>query len=85
MDRSALRELLDREGVDRRAYGLDGPAGLLVEDREERYFLEETPSGWMVFYWERGLRRGEESFASEDEACRHLLDLLLCDPTTRIS
>lgn len=83
MDRSALRELLDRESVDRRAYVLDGPAGLRVEDREERYFLEKTPSGWLVFYWERGLRRGEESFGSEGEACRYLLDLLLRDPTTR--
>jgi hypothetical protein len=40
--------------IDPRAYGLDGPAGLPVEDREERYFLEETLSGWLVYYWERG-------------------------------
>jgi hypothetical protein len=84
MDRSSLRELLDRERIDPRAYGLDGPAGLPVEDREERYFLEEKPSGWPVYYWERGLRSGDRSFDSEDEACRHLLDLLLGDSTTRI-
>jgi hypothetical protein len=85
MDRSSLREFLDRERIDPRAYGLNDPAGLPVEDREERYFLEETPSGWSVYYWERGLRSGEQSFDSEDEACRHLLDLLLRDSTTRIT
>jgi len=68
-----------------RVYGLDGPAGLPVEDREERYFLEETLSGWSVYYWARGLRSGEQSFGSEDEARRHLLDLLLGDSTTRIT
>jgi hypothetical protein len=84
MDRSSLRELLDRERIDPRAYGLDGPAGLPVEDREERYFLEETLSGWSVYYWERGLRGAERSFDNEDEACRHLLGLLLGDSTTRV-
>jgi hypothetical protein len=84
MDRSSLREFLDRERVDPRAYGLDGVAGLPVEDREERYFLEELPSGWSVYYWERGLRSGEQSFDDEDEACRHLLDLILRDATTRM-
>jgi hypothetical protein len=46
--------------------------------------MEETSSGWSVYYWERGLRSGEQAFGSEDEACRHLLDLLLRDSTTRI-
>jgi hypothetical protein len=84
MDRSSLREVLDRERIDPRCHGLDGPAGLPVEDREERYFMEETSSGWSAYYWERGFRSGEQAFGSEDEACRHLLDLLLRDSTTRI-
>jgi hypothetical protein len=84
MDRASLRDLLNRERIDPRAYGLDGSAGLPVADREERYFMEETTSGWSVYYWERGLRSGEQVFGSEDEACRHLLDLLLRDSTTRI-
>ena len=46
MDRSSLRDLLDRERIDPRAYGLDGPAALRAEDREERYFLEESPPSW---------------------------------------
>jgi hypothetical protein len=85
MDRTSLREFLDRERIDSRAFGLDGPAGLPVEDREERYFLEETPAGWSVYHWERGLCGGEQPFESEDEACRHLLDLLLRDSTTRLA
>jgi hypothetical protein len=84
MDRSALRQFLDREQVDPRSYGLDGASGVPVQDREERYFLEEVPSGWSVYYWERGLRSGEQSFDTEDEACNRLLDLLLRDRTTRM-
>lgn len=85
MDRSALRQFLDREQVDSRSYGLDGASDVSAQDREERYFLEEGPSGWSVYYWERGLRSGEQSFGTEDEACNHLLDLLLRDRTTRMN
>jgi hypothetical protein len=84
MNRSSLPEFLDREQIDPRSYGLDGASGLPIQDREERYFLEEGPSGWSVYYWERGLRSGEQSFDTEDEACQHLLDLLLRDRTTRM-
>lgn len=84
MDRSTLRQFLDREQVDPRSYGLDGASGVPVQDREERYFFEELPSGWSVYYWERGLRSGEQSFDTEDEACNRLLDLLLRDRTTRM-
>ncbi len=84
MDRSSLRQFLEREHIDPRSYGLEGASGLPVRDREERYFLEQGPSGWSVYYWERGLRSGEQSFDTEDEACRHLLDLLLRDRTTRM-
>jgi hypothetical protein len=84
MDRLSLREFLDRELIDPRSYGLDGAEGLPAEDREERYFLEKDSSGWSVYYWERGLRSGKQVFGSEDEACRHLLDMLLRDSTTRM-
>jgi hypothetical protein len=75
---------LDREQIDPRSYELDGVSGLSIEDREERYFLEEGPSGWSVCYWERRLRSGEQSFVTENEACDHLLELLLRDRTTRM-
>lgn len=84
MDRASLREFLGRERIDPRFYGLDGPAGLPVEDREERYFMDRNSSGWAVYYWERGIHREEQFFGSENEACRYLLDLLLRDSTTRI-
>jgi len=84
MDRSSLRQFLDREQIDPRSYGLEGASGLPIQDREERYFIEQGPSGWSVYYWERGLRSGEQSFDTEDEACSHLLDLLLRDRTTRM-
>jgi hypothetical protein len=84
MDRSSLRQFLDREQIDPRSYGLEGASGLPVQDREERYFIEQGPAGWSVYYWERGLRSGEQSFDTEDEACHHLLDLLLRDRSTRM-
>jgi hypothetical protein len=84
MDRSSLRKFLDRERIDPRSYGLDGPSGLRAGDRDERYSMEATSSGWVVYYSERGLRSGELAFDSEDEACRHVLDLLLRDDTNRL-
>ena len=84
MDREALRILLDRESVNPNSYGLEGADGLPVQEREERYFMEHTASGWSVYYSERGLRSGEQSFTTEEAACQHLLDLLLRDRTTRM-
>jgi hypothetical protein len=77
MDISLLRRVLDVEGVDPDAYSLTGGAP------SETYVLEPGPGRWSVFYSERGLRTGEAVFHTEDDACRHLLDLLLRDPTTR--
>ena len=78
MDREALRELLDQENIDPAAYDIDYQA---VAD--EAYVLEPSDGSFAVFYSERGLRRGERRFDTEDQACHHLLDLLLRDPTTR--
>lgn len=77
MDRASLRELLDRENVDPDAYSFEGGTP------DDTYVVEQTAGNWAVYYCERGLRIGERIFASEDEACRHLLDLLLRDRTTR--
>lgn len=49
----------------------------------EAYVLEPGPPRWSVYYSERGLRTGEAVFDSENEACSHLLELLLRDLTTR--
>jgi hypothetical protein len=77
MDRASLRELLDRENVDPRAYAFGG------SNPDEQYCLEEEPAGWHVYYAERGLRRNERVYDDEDEACRDLLDRVLRDSTTR--
>jgi hypothetical protein len=77
VDKSALRERLDQENVAADAYDLDG------DGADEPYVLERSGGGFAVFYSERGLRTGERRFGTEAEACRHLLDLLLRDRTTR--
>jgi hypothetical protein len=50
MDRSSLQQFLDREQIDPRSYGLEGASGLPVQDREERYFIEQGPSGLTCFF-----------------------------------
>lgn len=77
VDRAELQVLLDEHGVHPNAYRLDGAAG------EDMLTLSVTRDGAVVFYSERG-RRGEEwTFDTEDEACRHLADLLLRDESNR--
>jgi hypothetical protein len=73
-----LRDTLDRAGIRPRAYDFDS------SNRDEVYCLEETQGGWVVYYRERGIRRDEQLFSSEDEACKHILALLVRDPTTRL-
>lgn len=79
MNSSALHALLEQENMDPAAYDLTGHA------RDETYVLESAGGTWTVFFSERGLRTGERRFDHEDDACRHLLDLLLRDRTTRRS
>jgi hypothetical protein len=71
--REQLRSFLDRERVDPTSYALDG------EVRDECYCLVHELTLWHVFYSERGLRTGEEGFITEEEACAHMLDLLIRD------
>ena len=77
MDRNALKELLDRENVDPRSYAMDS------SNPDEQYSLEQTSEGWTVYYAERGLRRGEQTYDNEADACRDLLERVLKDSTTR--
>ena len=44
--------------------------------------LDAGPGGWAVYYSERGHETGRREFATEAEACRHLLALLRAAPTT---
>jgi hypothetical protein len=78
MNRSRLRDLARAEHIRDDAYSLDG----VLPD--ERYVLELVEGGWCVYYSERGHRTGDVSFDTADEACAHLLDLLVRDSTTRV-
>jgi hypothetical protein len=63
-----LRELiLDDE---RAVVSLDG------ERSDETYVLERRGGGWLVFFLERGRKRDFRKHASEDAACRDLLERL---------
>ena len=78
MNTVGLRQMLEAENVDPRAYSLEGGAPI------EAYVLEGSSGPrWAVFYSERGLRSGETWFETEDEACVYMLEHLLRDPTTR--
>ena len=78
LDRAALRRILDREQVEPRSYNLEGA------HEPETYVLTVRAGGWATFYSERGHEVGRREFDTEDEACAHLLDVILRDPTTRI-
>jgi hypothetical protein len=73
MTREELRSFLNREHVDPASYVLDGKV------RDECYCMVRESVLWHVFYSERGLRTGEEVFVTEEEACAHMLDLLIRD------
>lgn len=75
MQVTALRAKLRRLGVPEDAYSLGD--GL----KNEAYVLERSGSAWVLFYSERGMRTGEQSFASEDAACAELLRQLRPGPT----
>lgn len=68
MNRSELGEILRAEGIRSDAYDLNGG-----RDKTEAYVLREEPFGWTVFYSERGLESGPQTFDSEAEACEYLL------------
>lgn len=77
MTRARLGALLDDENVSRDSYELHGGRA------DEALVLEERGGAWIVYYAERGLRSGERTFRTQDEACRFMLDMLLRDPSTR--
>ena len=77
MDRNQLAATLQREGIRPDAYALNGG------HPSEAYVLDREGGRWIVYYSERGLRTGLESFIDEADACRHLLALLRNDTSTR--
>ena len=78
MNRDQLAATLQQNGIRRDAYQLGaGPA-------DEAYILDRENGQWVVYYSERGLKRGLTSFEDETAACTHLLTLLQDDLSTRV-
>ena len=81
MNVSELRLALQAAGVRENSYDVDLDGFSLPS---ERYCLRrEGPARWVTYYSERGQRSGERAWVTESEACEHLLEDLLRDPTTR--
>jgi hypothetical protein len=78
LTRDRLKQTLDDQAIDPRAYSLFG--GHPSED----FVLDNRGTDWVVYYSERGLESGLRSFPTEDLACRHLLYLVLRDSSTRL-
>ena len=76
MNRDELRQLLEAHAVRRDMYDLDGG------ECEECLRLERTTDGWLVYYFERGLRTNERYFDSEGEAAHYMAERLVGDPPT---
>lgn len=81
MDRQQLRAVLQHEGVSPAAYALDVTPSARVADV---YAIDARGFGWRVFYAGEARAVRERTFGSENEACEHLLDLVLRDRLTRI-
>jgi hypothetical protein len=68
MNKSDLKEELEKEHFDPRFYDLDGGSS------DECLVLSDERSQWCVYYSERGMRTEEQCFKSEPEACEHFLN-----------
>ncbi|MDQ1532998.1 MAG: hypothetical protein QOF28_759 [Actinomycetota bacterium] len=64
-----VREIVELAHVDPAYYSLEG-------GRHEALCILAEGQTWKVFLSERGERRDERSFASEDEACTYFLKRL---------
>jgi hypothetical protein len=77
MNREELKCYLVDEGISPGAYDLFG------ENKDNVYCIEESPSGWLVYFRERGLRDWEHLFSSEAEACEFLFNEIQRDSGAR--
>ncbi len=71
MNRNECRALLIRDGFPVDCFDLDGGR------RDETYTIGMTSYGmWYFCYFERGNERDRRDFATEDEACELLVNVL---------
>jgi len=73
-----LKLILSSEGFREDSYSFED------KHPDEALCLRQDDTQWLVFYTERGLQTGKTLFTTEDEACRHFLDKMRADPTTRV-
>jgi hypothetical protein len=66
MTKSELKDLLIKESIPTHFYSLDG--GLPYD----AWCIAKTPTGWDVYYTERGEKYQVENFITEEEACERL-------------
>lgn len=78
MDRAELQRLFDQEGVDARAYCLDG--ALIYDDS---IVLQRLGPRWAVYYSERGGKSLLKRLDTEDEACEYMAAEVLRDEHNR--
>lgn len=78
MNRTELLARLRDASIDPRSYDV-------AEGRWENYVLHESDGRWEVFYFERGIKRGLRTFEHEAEANVYFFDLVVDDPTTRLT
>lgn len=71
MNISDLIEKLDKLGVPKRYYSINGNLS------SDTYILNEVYGKWEYFYFdERGNRNNVKIFDNENDACQHLLKVL---------
>lgn len=71
MNKRELKKELSKLGINKGYYSLNG------YELPDCTILAKSSGEWIVFYVDdRGNRRSEKHFLSEDEACSHLLKIL---------
>ena len=81
MNRQECRKLLLQEGVDEQFFDLSGGRN------DYAYTIGECYGLWYFYYFEQGREEGRVDFATESEACEHLLKVVLSDsalPSLRV-
>jgi hypothetical protein len=73
MRRAELAQALAQNRIPPSVYSLSG--GL----PDEAYCLDHAQGMWHVYYSERGLRSGLQSFETEEEACDYFFRLVMHD------
>ena len=81
MNIEELKKALDKAGVKPIYYSLHGLSGGPYDGAS---ILEKERDKWVYYYCERGGKFDLQYFDTEDEACKHILQILIRDPNTRI-